>query len=37
VDKRLRQYAEDLSNFGKDKDKQEEEQGCDGCDDCGAC
>lgn len=34
VDKRLRQYAEDLSNFGKDKDKQKEEQDCDACDAC---
>ncbi len=37
VDQKLRQYAEDLSNFGKDKDKEEEGQGCDACDDCGAC
>ncbi|HAG12197.1 MAG TPA: ATP-dependent protease [Desulfotomaculum sp.] len=37
VDQRLRQYAEDLSSFGKNKDKEEEGQGCDSCDGCGAC
>jgi len=34
VDKRLRQYAEDLSSFGKDKGKEEDEQKYD---DCNAC